>query len=75
MRVGRKKETVSKKKRSGFLLMDKCFFLTYFLIGASGGLARRMFGGPVRQPSGGPDLKFLVNSLGLPAISLAGLPR
>jgi len=38
MYAGRRRpETVSKKKRSVFLLMEKCFFLTYFLIGASGG--------------------------------------
>jgi len=39
MYAGRRRpETVSRKKRSVFLLMEKCFFLTYFLIGASGGL-------------------------------------
>jgi len=43
-RVGRRTETVSKKK-SDFFLMGECFFLTYFLIGASGGFIRRFFGG------------------------------
>ena len=38
MYAGRRRpETVSKKK-SDFFLMGECFFLTYFLIGASGGL-------------------------------------
>jgi hypothetical protein len=38
-----------------------------------GGLARHPFGGFTSHPSDGPDLKFLVNSLGLFAVLLAGL--
>jgi len=46
----RRPETVSKKKRSVFLLMEKCFFLTYFLIGAFGGSrpSGSEYRGPVR---------------------------
>jgi len=44
MYAGRRRpETVSRKKRSVFLLMEKCFFLTYFLIGASGGLIQKIY--------------------------------
>jgi hypothetical protein len=51
-RVGRRTETVSKKK-SDFFLMGECFFLTYFLIGASGGFIRRLCGGLARRLYGG----------------------